>query len=260
MSYTLENSGEAYRLEKQAQMKGYIPEQELSKIIINPNGKILDAGCGTGLMSRAIKKAYPDANVHACDISEERLRFGRKRASAAGFDEIRFFHSDLQSIDGKRATYDNIVCRYVLQHVMEPQAILKKFHHILNCNGVLNVVEIEGILFNSYCSNTFVMDCLNELQKSFKFDLFIGRKIPAMMKECGFSSINWHVELLEFRGDALQDECILTEERLQFALPLIASILGEEKGSDFVLAYLQELQKPETTLFYNKFIVNGSKK
>lgn len=259
MAYSMESSGEAYRLEKQAQMKAYLPADELSKMTIHPKGKVLDAGCGTGLMSRTIQISYPDAEVHACDISNERLEFGRKLALEAGLDGIKFFHSDLQNISAEPDVYNNIVCRYVLQHVGNPREILKEFHRILAFSGVLNVVEIDGILFNTHCRNAFVMECLSKLKRSFTFDLFIGSKTPALMKECGFESIKWCVEVMEFKGDALKDECNLTEERLKFALPLITSILGEEQGTNFVRAYLQELLNTETTFFYNKFIISGSK-
>lgn len=55
---------------------------------------ILDIGTGTGALALGLKKALPDAEVWACDISGEALALARENAALNGL-EVHFVQSDL---------------------------------------------------------------------------------------------------------------------------------------------------------------------
>ena len=58
--------------------------------------RVLDAGTGSGCMACAIQHERPDAEVHACDVSESALEVARENATRHDLD-IQFFAADLLS-------------------------------------------------------------------------------------------------------------------------------------------------------------------
>jgi release factor glutamine methyltransferase len=60
------------------------------------NPIVLDIGTGSGCIALAIKKGLPQAEVHACDISDAALAVARRNAESNELDII-FHHADILS-------------------------------------------------------------------------------------------------------------------------------------------------------------------
>ena len=76
------------------------PETEYMIEIIKNNidmpKKILDVGTGTGCIALMMKKLFPDAEVHAVDISNDALSLAKENAEINNL-EVNFYQSDLLS-------------------------------------------------------------------------------------------------------------------------------------------------------------------
>lgn len=59
-----------------------------------PPERIVDLGTGNGCIALALKKAFPEAEVHAVDISKEALELARENAEENGLS-VRFYREDL---------------------------------------------------------------------------------------------------------------------------------------------------------------------
>lgn len=66
----------------------------LSRIeTIPPPKKILDLACGTGILTLALARKYPESAVLGVDISKGYLEMARAKAKALKFDNVTFIHS-----------------------------------------------------------------------------------------------------------------------------------------------------------------------
>jgi SAM-dependent methyltransferase len=96
--------------------------------------RILDFGCGHGRVMRALRDDFPDAELTACDLDEDGVRFCAERFAALGVVS----RPEIPLISLPRG-YDAIWCGSVLTHLAAPQwkQLLDRFAEWLAPGGVL---------------------------------------------------------------------------------------------------------------------------
>ncbi len=98
-------------------------------------GYVLDAGCGPGLVSKALLDA--GFRVVGVDLSREMIERARARCShkedKAKFLQISVFDSSLDAL----APFDGAISRYVLHHTIDPQGFVARQAALLRPGGVV---------------------------------------------------------------------------------------------------------------------------
>jgi SAM-dependent methyltransferase len=86
---------------------------------IEPGSRVLDVAAGYGEPAlTAARKAGPEGNVIATDISAEMLAYGRERAAERGVENIEFMHADASALDFPAESFDAAVSRWGI--IFEP--------------------------------------------------------------------------------------------------------------------------------------------
>lgn len=99
-----------------------------ARIRSQPVGRVLDAGTGKGLLARALAAAGYE--VHAIDCFPE--RFGPDDGG------VIFLEGDLnEGLPYADESFDYVACTEVIEHVENPQALLREFHRVLRKDGRL---------------------------------------------------------------------------------------------------------------------------
>jgi len=106
-----------------------------------PQKKILDIGCGRGLLLNAFqKKGYDCHGVERCEFAtthESKLKIYKKKLKNIGF---------------KSDSIDAIILWHVLEHIINPSSLLEEITRILKPEGSL-IVSVPN--FNSFQSRFF---------------------------------------------------------------------------------------------------------
>ena len=98
-----------------------------------PRPKILDVGCGGGILSEALAKA--GARVTGIDLSQPTLEAARQHARAQGL-KINYRYLDAEQIAREAAgSFDAVTCMEMLEHVPEPAAVVAACARILKPGG-----------------------------------------------------------------------------------------------------------------------------
>jgi len=90
---------------------------------------VLEVGSGGGHVLRL----FPRARLTAADVSQVFLDTARK--NLAGYD-VRFLHGEIQRLDLPARSFDRIICTEVLEHTVDPEAILARLAELLRPGGV----------------------------------------------------------------------------------------------------------------------------
>lgn len=114
--------------------RGLIPRpetEELVEMILRqlPSGslKILDVGCGSGVIGLSLAAEKPESHVTLVDVSPAALELTRENAAKLGIENILIAESDLLS--GVRGTFDLIVANLPYVPSGEAASMAKELAH-----------------------------------------------------------------------------------------------------------------------------------
>ncbi len=84
------------------------------KLQLRGGDRVLEAGCGWGALARHMALEY-GAQVVACNVSREQVRYAQARAEREGFaDRVRYVEDDFRNLEG---THDAFVSLGMLEHI-----------------------------------------------------------------------------------------------------------------------------------------------
>ena len=103
------------------------------------NGKILDVGCGNGVISSHLGRL--GFNVLGIDVSEKTIEMAK---AIEPMPNVSFMKKSAEELVASGQKYDAVICSEVLEHLHDPGALLKVLHETLADNGKLIVTVPNG--------------------------------------------------------------------------------------------------------------------
>ncbi|NWF63228.1 MAG: bifunctional 2-polyprenyl-6-hydroxyphenol methylase/3-demethylubiquinol 3-O-methyltransferase UbiG [Chloroflexi bacterium] len=101
--------------------------------LTNPQPRILDVGCGGGILSEALAKA--GAQVVGLDLSEASIQVAKQHAQSQSL-QIDYRYESVHDLAEKQAgTFDAVVCMEMLEHVPEPAKVVASCAQALKPGG-----------------------------------------------------------------------------------------------------------------------------
>ena len=97
---------------------------------------VLDAGCGRGVIARALAQKYPDAKIDAVDANSALQEINQELAKMARLENCRFITADLLNFK-EDDRYDLIVSVDNLEHVDKDYLVLDNFYRSMTSTGSL---------------------------------------------------------------------------------------------------------------------------
>lgn len=187
-----EFSDEIQRLENQAKGFEGILNKELEILKLTPNMKILDAGCGTGPVTRTMAKLIAPGNAYGMDPIPLYIDSAKKLAENEGIRNTRFELGNIQDMKYEDDFFDLTYCRLVMMHVNDTVKSASEMARVTKKGGIVAVSDMDdgGIMVFPPCPTfTNVMTKFLQWRKEEGENRNIGRELYSILSSAGLSDI-----------------------------------------------------------------------
>lgn len=267
--YGLEHPREAQRLEDQSRTTNYslISELNILGVDIKPGERILDAGCGTGVLSRQLIESFSnvDFKVIGVDFSTDLLKRAQMENERQGLNKrITLVEQSLMDFRPDQK-YSKIFCRYVLQHVPTDALRVQIVKNLLNClqeGGEIYLIDTYGLFSHLDTKNLWLRDKIEFIENNAPIDLNIGIKLRGFLLDLAIPADDIIVKAIPFsfiNTRERKDELKNWEQRFANAKHLLVSMLGELDAAKFTKIYLEEFLYLRTLVLAQKVLVKAKK-
>src|SRR6516162_11175847 len=146
--YAIHSNSECDRLERQAALAGL--ENHLRYVPVPETAHILDAGSGSGAMTRCFGSRYADASVIGVDIRDDYVSYARGRANEDGLPNVGFRQGSVFNLPFATASFDVVWSKYVMQWIDEPEKAVAEFRRVTKPGGVVVCCNFDGFAVTHY--------------------------------------------------------------------------------------------------------------
>ena len=158
----------------------------LSSIAFPQSSKVLEVGCGTGVVSRYIASLKNVASVVGIDPSPVFIE--KATTLSKNIAGLSFATGDARSLNFADETFDLVVFHTSLCHVPLPEKALKEAYRVLRRGGILAVFD------GDYVSVTVALDdqdplqlAVNTMVDNFVENKWLIRQLPKVLTNLGLS-------------------------------------------------------------------------
>jgi ubiquinone/menaquinone biosynthesis C-methylase UbiE len=184
------------RLADVLETRGADPQQQamrrsfLADIAFPPRAHVLEIGCGTGVLTRALARWPGIDTVVGVDPAPSLL--DKARELAADLPNIAFHEADGRSLPFEAAAFDVVIFDSTLSHVAQPEDAVAQAFRVLRPAGWL------GIFDGDYATTTVALGdhdplqaCVYAMMANSVYDRWLVRRLPALIRGCGFEVVSF---------------------------------------------------------------------
>ena len=163
-------------------------EAYLSRIDTGDGSRILEVGCGTGAVTRALA-AWP-GTAAAVGIDPSPVLIERARDLAAGLANISFQIGDALALPYEAASFDVVVFHTALCHIAEPQDAVGQAFRVLRPGGTVAVFDGDYATATvALAEHDPLQACSRAVTENNVMDRWLVRRLPQILTGSGFRNV-----------------------------------------------------------------------
>jgi ubiquinone/menaquinone biosynthesis C-methylase UbiE len=151
-----------------------------------PSGaRVLEVGCGTGAVSRALTEIAEIGEVVGVDPSPGFLDIARSLADA--LPNVEFVEGDAKALPLADGSFDAVVFHTTLCHVPDPEAALGEAVRVLRRGGRLAIFDGDYATVTCATGDSDpLQSCATAMVESNVYDRWFARRLPKLVLDAGF--------------------------------------------------------------------------
>jgi len=180
------------RLADVLETRGADPQQQamrqafLADIPFPPPARVLEVGCGTGVLTRRLAGWPNVGTVVGVDVAASLLAQARRLAE--GLANVTFREADGRALPFDAGAFDVVIFDSTLSHVPEPERALAEAFRVLRPDGWLAVFD------GDYATTTIALGdhdplqaCADAVMANSVNDRWLVRRLTALVRAQGFA-------------------------------------------------------------------------
>lgn len=184
------------RLADVLEARGADPQQQalragfLGRIAFPAGARVLDVGCGTGVLTRKLAGLPNVASVTGVDPAPTLL--AKARDLARHLSGVSFTEADGRALPFDSGSFDVVLFDSTVSHVPEPERALAEAFRVLRPAGWLALFD------GDYATTTVALRdhdplqaCVDAMMAGSVNDRRVMRRAPALARACGFEAIRF---------------------------------------------------------------------
>ena len=166
---------------------------------------VLEVGCGTGVVARAIASRDGFAGtVTGIDQSKDFIEVARAFAAddAAG-DRVQFAVGDAYKLDFPAASFDAVIAHTLVSHVSDPLAVLEEAARVVRSGGLVAVFDGDYASLTFGCSDPRLgPEMETALQATIMSSPRVMRDLPRLLSMAGLQLIETQANVYAEAGSS----------------------------------------------------------
>jgi SAM-dependent methyltransferase len=165
---------------------------------VAPGSRVLEVGSGLGILAADVVAAAPGVEVTGVELSAEQLAAALRRSSGQAVPaSVTFRQGDAHSLEFPDASFDLVYARYLLEHVADPERVLREMRRVARPGGRVAVCEndVSLLRFDPPCpAFERAWETFTRFQAALGGDGLIGRRLYRLFKAAGFIDVELSVQ------------------------------------------------------------------
>jgi len=154
--------------------------ETLSRLDLKPGESLLDVGCGTGVLLKALAASVPDAKLSGADLSPEMLDVARKSLG----ERVVLKQSHAESLPFSDQAFDVVVSTNAFHYFRNPLGALERMARVLRPNG--------RVVITDWCDDYFACRLCNLWLRVFDrahFRIYGRDQCRHLLEQAGFTAV-----------------------------------------------------------------------
>ncbi len=177
----------------------------LSLLDIGPGQRVLDVGCGSGVVTRDLaRRVKPHGRVVGVDPSPALLTAARELIEGAGLASlVDLEEGDCRALPFVAESFDAAIAATVLSHVPDGQRAIPEMVRVVRPGGLIGVFDFDGDgLLIAHPDRETTRRIVAGLSDHGAVNSWLARDLPGLLAEAGLHDIRVRAFMpLERRGD-----------------------------------------------------------
>ena len=184
------------RLVYQANLLAPIEKDIWHRLNLSPGQRILDLGCGPGIITHALADYVYPGHVVGIDRSEKLISSLKKRGSQPN---VTFCCSDIYDL-ALDQQFDVVYARLLFQHLSDPLEALGTILKVLKPGGKLCILDVDDDWASVHPepeSFAQLRQTITQRQQVLGGDPWVGRKLASYVYKAGFVQVKTMIQLID---------------------------------------------------------------
>lgn len=182
------DTGEQLRLEALAKLLGgvsFLPS-------LKRGMRLLDVGCGTGVITREAALQVAPGEVTGIDRQEAQIEAAKRWVTANDIRNLQYKLGDAETLPVQDNQFDGVYCRFLLEHVADPKRVVAEMCRTARPGAWVCACEWEADCLVNYPESKPIHQTwhgIYSLQERIGGDPWIARKLYGIFKNAGLAQV-----------------------------------------------------------------------